>query len=363
MEEIANELAGFLHPSIRVEVKLTATKNVLSLTGSSEGKQLIASNTRLIEAIFTLTKDPNQLAAKDCLMSLINLTADDSFCILVVRKYNLVSDLLKTVTDPKAEHADEVCMILNNLSRTAEGSGEIVKLLAEFNDGKEGGCDVSVEKLLSAFTTIGYNKAGMKLDYLASLISNLTQTKQVRSLFLDKQKAYVKLLFPFLNREIPLIRRGGAILAIRNCCFEHEHHMWLLGEEVDILPHLLLPLAGGEEFDDEDNDKLPLDLQYLPPDKVREEDVDIRKSLIEAIMMLCATKDGRAYVISKNAYVIMRELHTWETDQNNIDLLESLEQLIQILIGDEPEGGRENLMTCDIPKEHLEAIQKANINS
>lgn len=45
---------------------------------------------------------------------------------------------------------------------------------------------------------------------------------------------------------------------------------------MDILPRLLLPLAGPEEFDEEDNDKLPLELQYLPSDKNREEDPDIR---------------------------------------------------------------------------------------
>lgn len=31
---------------------------------------------------------------------------------------------------------------------------------------------------------------------------------------------------------------------------------------------------------------LPVDLQYLPPDKQREPDADIRKMLIEAIMLV-----------------------------------------------------------------------------
>lgn len=55
-----------------------------------------------------------------------------------------------------------------------------------------------------------------------------------------------------------------------------EYHNWLLSEEVDILPCLLLPLAGNTEYDEEDNDKLPLELQYLPEDKKREDDPDIR---------------------------------------------------------------------------------------
>ena len=61
------------------------------------------------------------------------------------------------------------------------------------------------------------------------------------------------------------------------------YHDWLLSDDVDILPRLLLPLAGPEEFDDEDMGKLPVDLQYLEADKTREDDPDVRKMLLEAI--------------------------------------------------------------------------------
>lgn len=66
-----------------------------------------------------------------------------------------------------------------------------------------------------------------------------------------------------------------------------EHHTWLLSSEVDILPHLLLPLAGPEEFTDDEMDKLPPELQYLPESKVRDADPDIRRMLLEAILQVC----------------------------------------------------------------------------
>ena len=56
---------------------------------------------------------------------------------------------------------------------------------------------------------------------------------------------------------------------------------------MDILPSLLLPLAGPEEFPEEETDKLPEDLQYLPDDKTREEDPAIKKMLLEALMKVC----------------------------------------------------------------------------
>ena len=51
----------------------------------------------------------------------------------------------------------------------------------------------------------------------------------------------------------------------------------------------MLPLAGPEEFDDEDMDRLPDDLQYIEPEKTREPDPDVRKMLIESVMQVCDT--------------------------------------------------------------------------
>lgn len=65
-----------------------------------------------------------------------------------------------------------------------------------------------------------------------------------------------------------------------------EYHEWLVSKDVDILPPLLLPLAGPEEFDDRDMDELPPDLQYLEPEKEREPDPDVRKMLVESIMQV-----------------------------------------------------------------------------
>ena len=56
--------------------------------------------------------------------------------------------------------------------------------------------------------------------------------------------------------------------------------------DIDLLSRLLLPLAGPEEFDDDEMEKLPDDLQYLTPDKEREADPDIRIMLMETIMMV-----------------------------------------------------------------------------
>ncbi|CAM4581422.1 unnamed protein product [Lepidochelys kempii] len=102
-------------------------------------------------------------------------------------------------------------------------------------------------------------------------------------------------------------------------------------------------------------ERLPVDLQYLPQDKQREKDPDIRKMLLEAVLLLTATKAGRQLVKEKGTYLVVRELHQWETEP---DVLAACEKLIQVLIGDEPEAGMENLLEVKIPEDVEEQLQR-----
>ena len=59
-----------------------------------------------------------------------------------------------------------------------------------------------------------------------------------------------------------------------------------MGSDVDILPQLLLPLAGPEELLENEMDQLPIDLQYLPEEKEREPDPEIRLMLVETLLQV-----------------------------------------------------------------------------
>ena len=76
------------------------------------------------------------------------------------------------------------------------------------------------------------------------------------------------------------------MILIVSLFFNTDYHEWLLGPDVDVLPNLLLPLAGPEELPEDEMDQLPLDLQYLPEDKKREPDEDIRLMLIETLLQV-----------------------------------------------------------------------------
>jgi len=55
MENACQELIQFMQLSTRLKLKLTATKNVLALTGSPEGRKFITDNQILLEVRSHLT--------------------------------------------------------------------------------------------------------------------------------------------------------------------------------------------------------------------------------------------------------------------------------------------------------------------
>ncbi|NWV41496.1 HGH1 protein, partial [Grantiella picta] len=148
---------------------------------------------------------------------------------------------------------------------------------------------------------------------LGALLCNLSQAPEGRRALLDRSRPAVPRLLALLRRADSAELRRGVVGALRNCCFEHEHHEWLLGEEVDVLPFLLLPLAGPEELPEEEMEQLPLDLQYLPPEHRREEQPEIRKMLLETLLL--------------------------------------------VLIGDEPQAGMENLLEVTVPEDLEQRLQ------
>ena len=75
------------------------------------------------------------------------------------------------------------------------------------------------------------------------------------------------------------------------------------------------------------------------------------------IFQLCSTKSGRQYIKEKNAYVIIRELHKWEKDEN---VCKAIENLVQILIGDEPEDSLANLHQVEIPEKIREQFESCD---
>ncbi|NXF53235.1 HGH1 protein, partial [Oceanites oceanicus] len=70
---------------------------------------------------------------------------------------------------------------------------------------------------------------------------------------------------------------------------------------------------------------------------------------------LTATKAGRQTVREKGTYLILRELHRWEREPA---VLAACEKLVQVLIGDEPGPGMENLLEVSVPEEVEQQLRR-----
>lgn len=97
---------------------------------------------------------------------------------------------------------------------------------------------------------------------------------------------------------------------------------------IDALPHILLPLAGPEEFDLDAQEKLPEALQFLPQTKQREPDAVLRLTHVETLLLLCRMRWGRDYLRTHGVYEVVRALHEQET---NDAVSEHVERLVNLL--------------------------------
>ncbi|KAK7870685.1 hypothetical protein R5R35_009850 [Gryllus longicercus] len=362
MDELT-EMLNYLDVRSRLDLKTISLQYVLGVTGSEDGKLFIVSRPPLVKTVLALLHDPSASVAKDAFLCIVNLSAEEAGARVLVsedccsgseeigekgmKSANIVASVLSHIVDPESSLADPACAILSNITRPSCTVQRVLDLISQ--------TDVTIEKLVTVFTRIGYNKKGATLHYLGPVFSNLSQSSTFRSYLLDRGQCVIQRLVPFTEYKDSIIRRGGIVGTLRNCCFDVASHMWLLGPDVDILPRLLLPLAGSEEFDEEDNEKLPPELQYLSPDKNREPDPDIRRMLLEALLQLCATKEAREFIRKCNSYIILREFHKWEQDRK---VLLACENVIDILIRTEDEIGQDNLQDVDVPDDLRNSFHK-----
>ena len=366
------ELITFLNPkSSRPDIIIVALQHVLGMSASEEGlnslKDLAAADgdvqknlfrTLLFHLVGLLSSKQNPIS-KDSSLTLINLTAKQELVPYALDLYcdfdkPLSVELWKKIEDKESPVADQACMILSNLTHESKNCSRVYNELT--------GENVSLDKIITVFCNESYNNKGANLHYLSPFISNLSQVADARKQLVDKDNpVIISKLLAFVEYKASHVRRGGVIGTLRNCCFDTSDHEWLLSEDngIDLLPRLLLPLAGPTpaDMDPEEVDKLPVDLQYLDDDKEIEKDPDLRKMLLEAIHQLCATRTGREIIRLRNAYPILKELHKTE---NDINVKLACENIVDILIKKEGSGEItvDNFHDVDIPPEVVPELQK-----
>lgn len=232
------ELLSFLTGGARLDVKCTALEYVVGLTGSPDGRQWIKSNKDILKSLFELLTDQNEIISKDAHLAIVNLSADTSILECLV---NYLPQLLCYLKQPQWMHADMLCTILSNLSRSSKGAELLFKVLMDAEAGENpGGADwTTFYQLVDIFDQWkSYNKDA-NFHYLSSVFLNLSQVKAARQLFLDQSKCILPKLFSYTQFPDSHIRRGGIVGLLRNICFEvgkSEGRELLSPTEIPMLP-------------------------------------------------------------------------------------------------------------------------------
>lgn len=180
-----------------------------------------------------------------------------------------------------------------------------------------------------------YNKDA-DYDYLAYFFADLAKHPDVRQYFLKPQK--YDGVIPLTKLKIFTehksdIRRKGVASTIKNLAFDvPSHPSFFNKKKIHILPSILLPLIGDEEYDLEDKTPMLPELQMLPPDKQRESDPTIVQTHIETLMLFTTTREGRDHMRNIKVYPVVRETHLRiKTEGVRV----ACERLVQVLMLDD----------------------------
>jgi len=171
----------------------------------------------------------------------------------IFQAFAIVEVAARHITDEQSDLADPWSMVLSNLTRVESLVHEILDTLERD--------DQTLPRLAKAFAQLDYNKKKAKLHYLAPIFCNLTQVPRGRELCCHGKYQLLEKLLPFASFEGSVVRRGGTIGILKNVCFDTVYHEVILNDQSNILVAILQPLCGPEEFSDEDNELLPIELQ------------------------------------------------------------------------------------------------------
>ncbi|KAL0264141.1 Protein hgh1 [Diplodia seriata] len=341
----ADLLVEFLHHG-NTQIRQIAAENLVGYT-TAQPSLFKRNQLEPIKDLKLLVKDytaHNQPISKNALTMLINLTDDEENRETLATDDAFLESLLLRITSPKEPNANEVAMLFANLVKS--DSLKRILTLERAVPKDLSTSKVAMDQLMDCFVKGSegrYNKHA-DYDYLSYVFADMAKHAEGRA-YLTTPQARDADIIPITKLTVftehrSTIRRRGAANTIKNVCFDTDAHASLMAaDRVNILPYLLLPLMGGEEYADDDTDGMLDEVQLLPPDKQREPENDILKTHLETLLLLCTTRDARDELRRVKVYPIIRETHLHVEDD---DVREAADRVVQIIMRSE-EGEEEEL--------------------
>lgn len=321
---------------------LTTTTAAENLVGYSTAQPSLFkyNNLEPIRDLRLLIRGYTQIA-HNAITMLINLSEDKEILDILVSDKTFIEDVLVRLTSATEPNANLLSMLIANLAKSDAFATSLLSLRRDVPKPLSTS-PIAIDQLLDLFVKGAdgsYNKAA-DYDYLSYLFADSARLEGGRAHFLlprteDGGVVPLSKIVVFTEHGSD-IRRRGVASTIKNCCFDKDKHVQLLRPEsedgVNLLPYVLLPLMGPEDYSDEDTEGMLDELQLLPPDKSRETDKEIVKTHLETLLLLTTTREGRDRLREVKVYPIVRELHMHSDDE---EVQEACDRLVQVIMRDE----------------------------
>ncbi|KAK2589930.1 Protein hgh1 [Conoideocrella luteorostrata] len=343
------ELVGFIAHS-NPQIRLLATQNLVPYS-TDEPAIFKAEELTPIKNLKLLIRDQPEIA-EHVLTMLINLSGDPDILNDLAKDDKFIGVVLDHIVGQEEPNANFLAMLLANIAK----HDSFKDILQRKQQAPEAlGSDDSVMNQLMDLFVKGqdgaYNKKA-DYDYLAYVFADLAKHIEIRQYFLTEQK---------YDGVIPLtkirvftehksdVRRKGVASTIKNAAFDIASHPSLMSDEgINVLPYVLLPITGNEEYDVEDTMEMLPDLQLLSPDKRRDSDTKNIQTHVETLMLLATTREGRDLMRRVKVYPIVRETHLRVDDE---DVRDACDRLVQVLMRDEEGEEKEGRMDSRLVQE------------
>ncbi|KKY27073.1 putative dna-binding protein hgh1 [Phaeomoniella chlamydospora] len=314
------------------------------LVGYSTSQPAIFKANQLVPVkdLKLLARDYDPIS-KNALTILVNISDDQEVLKTLAEDDEFLETLLRKITDVKDVTANEVAMLMANMAKS-DFLKRIISLKRDIPKPLSDSA-IAMDQLMDCFVKGAEGKINKHADYdyLSYFFADISKHEEGRHYFVTRQ-AYDDVVpitkLTVFTEHGSHIRRKGVASTLKNVAFEISSHQMLLSDlEANLLPYILLPVAGPEEFNEQDSDGMLTDLQLLPPDKRREPDNDILVTHLETLLLLTTTREGRELMRQVKVYPFIRECHL---HVENEAVRDACDRLVQLLLRDEaPHEGEE----------------------
>ncbi|KAJ8903987.1 hypothetical protein NDN08_000517 [Rhodosorus marinus] len=290
----------------------------------------------LVTALLLNSGDTTRAVSRSCLTALINLSADERAARMIAAG-GACRGCIQSILDP-AEEARALDSLnsglLANLTRTDFGCRAALAL-----DGDENGkllASLKVQALVRHLSMSQTDEGqAQMLEGSAMSVGNLSQLSAGRDVLMAEKGASLRLVLGWLGSPARSWRLGAA-LCLRNCLVD-DSILAILLSEYDPVILLTKPFVDGSHLpSDEDLEDAPLGTKALSSSAAAmEPEVEVRRAIAEALLLLCKTRSGRDAIRQAKVYPFIRNHHLEEPDESIMETLEEVVQRTELVVDDQ----------------------------